>query len=70
VADTTAAYRALPDEDRFCAICEVDLGLHGTDEPDEDGFDCRIAQQKAYILTGFFSAFAPARPEAVRRDPL
>lgn len=36
------------DEERFCADCGVDLGLHGTDEP--DGYDCYVARQKADVL--------------------
>lgn len=35
---------------RFCELCDVDLGLHGTDTPSDDGFDCQIANRKADLL--------------------
>lgn len=41
------------ERDRFCPRCDIDLGLHDTDEPDEDGFDCHIAALKANLLTDF-----------------
>lgn len=53
--------RTRSDDDRFCAMCEVDLGLHGTDDPDPDGFDCQIAQQKADLLASFERALLPGK---------
>ena len=40
-------------DDRFCDECGVDLGLHGTTEPDED--DCKNAEKKAALLDRFWS---------------
>lgn len=52
---TVTAARRRADNDRFCDDCGYDLGLHGTDEPDEN--DCRNAQQKAELLMMFGRAF-------------
>lgn len=42
---------------RFCDECGYDLGLHGTDEPSDDGFDCEIARKKAELLYQFDAIF-------------
>lgn len=39
-------------DDRFCSECDVDLGLHGTNEPDEQ--DCRNAEAKADLMDRFW----------------
>lgn len=40
--------------DRFCEMCGVDLGLHGTADPDPNGADCAIAERKADLLARWF----------------
>lgn len=58
---------ACPDCLRFCPMCRVDLGLHGTDDPSDDGFDCRIAAKKADLLADFGGLLGASPTDSVVR---
>jgi hypothetical protein len=51
----------MTDGDRFCDVCGIGLGLHDTDDPDTDGFDCAIADYRAGILRMFEKATSAHR---------
>ena len=56
---TESAARRRRDDQRFCPHCDIDLGLHGTDDPEPD--DCRYAASKAEVLTMFDRAMGLRR---------
>lgn len=55
---TTAAGKRR-ERDSFCPHCHIDLGLHGTDDPEPD--DCRYAASKADLLTSMDRLFGVRR---------